>query len=520
MDITLAILCISVLIYPLHYLIQAYLKRRKIAEAIEPLGGEKCYPFIGTTLGIMKAKREGLFDYVTERNKTYGPIYRTYGGSVPAVHIIKAQDIEKVLKSNSNNLAKGYIYRFVSPWLGSGLITGSGPKWRRNRKLLTPTFHFSVLDNLTEVFSSQAKILVDQLSAKANGEFFDVYPLLTNCALTIICKAAMGVDINDATSSNSEYVQAISGIVDLIVHRTFHPYLYSDIVWYNTSKGRLQQKYLEILHGFTRQVIQKRKEKLMNGNAVEEKLTEEDILLGKKRRLVFLDLLLEANRDKQILTDEEIREEVDTFMFAGHDTSTATVALTLFALANFPDAQEKVFEELDDIFNGEERPVTPQDTTQMQYLERVIKETLRLIGVVPAIVRSLDTPVEIRGHTIPVGVQVVMHLCALHKDPEQFPDPERFDPDRFLPERSVGRHPYAFIPFSAGPRNCLGQKFAMRNNKVMLASILRKFRVQSSKKLHEVKYYSEVVLRPIGGLPISFEPRNTGDYHNLKTRSI
>ncbi|XP_044263329.1 cytochrome P450 4C1-like [Tribolium madens] len=484
--------------------------RKRIWDAIEPIGGEKWYPLIGTCLELAQTKRKDFYDVYCARNVKYGPFFRTWMGFIPAIHVMKPDHVERIL-SSTVNLTKGDNYRFVVPWLGEGLITGSNhKKWRVHRKLITPTFHFSILDNMMEVMTEKGQFLAEQLAAKANGQFFNIYPFLTLCELDIICETAMGVEVNAMKHSESEYVRSVYGIADIMLYRMFHPYLHPDFIFNLSSKGRQHNKYLSILHGFTRKVIQERKEKLTSGRDVVQELSEEDKLLGKKKRLAFLDLLLEANKNSEGgLTDEEIREEVDTFMFAGHDTSTVTVGWTLFTLSNYPEYQEKVYQELDEIFQGEERPITPQDVLKMQYLDKVIKETQRLIPVVPVIARTLDQDLEIGGRTIPAGVMVVIHLARLHKDPEQFPDPDRFDPDRFLPENVSKRHPYSFVPFSAGPRNCLGQKFALRNTKVLLASILRKYKVRAEKKIHEMKYNIEIVLRPQEGLNVALELRRT-----------
>jgi cytochrome P450 len=506
MEVTFIFL-VTIFVVSLHRFFQGYQRRKRIWDAIEPFGGEKWYPLVGTCLDLIKASRDNFYEVYSARNKKHGPLFRTWMGSIPAIHVMKPDHIERILNSTVN-LTKGDIYKFVEPWLGEGLITGSDhKKWHRHRKLLTPTFHFSVLDNMMEVMTEKGQYLADRLTQKADGKFFNIYPYLTLCELDIICETAMGVQVNAMKHSDSEYVKSVYGISDIMLYRMFHPYLHPDFIFNLSSKGRQHKKYLSILHGFTRKVIQERKEKLTSGN-VQQELSEEDKLLGKKKRLAFLDLLLEANKKSENgLTDEEIREEVDTFMFAGHDTSTVTVGWTLFALSNYPEYQEKVHQELDEIFQGEERPITPQDILKMQYLDKVVKETQRVIPVVPVIARTLDQDLEIGGRVIPAGVMVVIHLACLHKDPQQFPEPERFDPDRFLPENIAKRHPYSFVPFSAGPRNCLGQKFALRNTKVLLASILRKFKVRSEKKIPEMKYAIEIVLRPQGGLSVALEPR-------------
>ncbi|KAH0818216.1 hypothetical protein GEV33_004571 [Tenebrio molitor] len=146
------------------------------------------------------------------------------------------------------------------------------------------------------------------------------------------------------------------------------------------------------------------------------------------------------------------------FPIRSDERETTLDGVRLFPVAPDICRYEKVHQELDEIFQGEERPITPQDILKMQYLDKVVKETQRVIPVVPVIARTLDQDLEIGGRVIPAGVMVVIHLACLHKDPQQFPEPERFDPDRFLPENIAKRHPYSFVPFSAGPRNCLGKR--------------------------------------------------------------
>ncbi|XP_033222170.1 cytochrome P450 4V2-like isoform X2 [Belonocnema kinseyi] len=141
-----------------------------------------------------------------------------------------------------------------------------------------------------------------------------------------------------------------------------------------------------------------------------------------------------------------------------------------------------------------------KEIAELKYLDRVIKETLRINPSVPGLGRVLTEEIEL-------GSKITMHVFTTHRDPEFWPDPSKFDPDRFLPENSKGRHPYAYVPFSAGPRNCIGQKFAMVELKIVLAEILRKWRVKSARTQAETKMQSTFVLRPHGGNPIYFTPR-------------
>lgn len=227
------------------------------------------------------------------------------------------------------------------------------------------------------------------------------------------------------------------------------------------------------MHEFSNRVIKERKAEIADQNNnnndnnntsdaknlnLQEEADEskfEFVDFPRKKRLAFLDLLIEASQNGKALSDEDIREEVDTFMFEGHDTTSASICWTLFLLGTRPEIQDRVVEELDSIFDGDRtRPPTMKELNDMKYLECCIKDSLRLYPSVPLLGRQLNDDVQIGEYLIPAGTMALISTYVLHRDPKVFPKPEVFNPDNFLPANVIGRHPYAYIPFSAGPRNC------------------------------------------------------------------
>ncbi|CAJ0968908.1 unnamed protein product [Ranitomeya imitator] len=154
-----------------------------------------------------------------------------------------------------------------------------------------------------------------------------------------------------------------------------------------------------------------------------------------------------------------------------------------------------------------DRPVAMEDLKNLRYLEAVIKEALRLFPSVPFYARTICEDCTIRGFKVPKGVNVLIVPYALHRDPEYFPEPEEFRPQRFFPEATNGRNPYAYIPFSAGLRNCIGQRFALMEEKVVLSTILRNFWIETNQKRDELGLVGELILRPQEGIWIQLKDR-------------
>ncbi|GFU03020.1 cytochrome P450 4c3 [Nephila pilipes] len=227
----------------------------------------------------------------------------------------------------------------------------------------------------------------------------------------------------------------------------------------------------------------------------------------KVKRKALMELLLELHFEAQELREEDICEEVNTFVSAGHETVSLSTTWALYLIGIYPDIQEKIHEELDRIFGTDtERDVTESDLNDLKYLNCVLKETNRLYAVAPIIGRLVKEDMNICGFKVPKGTTCLVSIYFLHRDKDVFPDPEEFDPDRFLPEHSVKIPEYGYIPFSAGPRNCIGQKFAVMEMKTIISSILRNYTIESLDSRDKVLPEMQVTLQP--SIPIRVRIRS------------
>ncbi|XP_036373327.1 cytochrome P450 4V2 isoform X1 [Megalops cyprinoides] len=491
---------IAILTYMTYHLLSRYIHKWKEMKAIPGLEGT--YPLIGNALQF-KANAGDFFCQLVEYTNQFRnvPLMKVWIGPVPFLILFHAETIEMVL-NNPKHMDKAYAYKFLHPWLGTGLLTSTGDKWRRRRKMLTPTFHFSILTEFLEVMNEQAEVLIEKLEKQAGKGTFNCFNHITLCALDIICETAMGKKIYAQSNYDSEYVRCVYKMSDIITRRQRMPWYWPDFVYYSLGEGKEHNRSLKVLHSFTESVIYERAEYI----AYIESDSESD--QGMKKRRAFLDMLLKTtDEDGNKLTHKDIQEEVDTFMFEGHDTTAASMNWAIHLIGSHPEVQRKVQLELQEVFGQSDRPINTEDLKKLRYLECVIKESLRLFPAVPFFARSICEDCHINGFKVPKGANAIIMPYALHRDPRYFPDPEEFRPERFLPENSAGRHAYAFIPFSAGLRNCIGQRFAVMEEKVVLASILRNFNIEATQNREELRPLGELILRPEKGIWIKLEKR-------------
>jgi len=452
--------------------------------------------FLGHTLMFPKEPTELL---ILVRDCLLEGDYDTLFLLGPHSFFISAQPKHaEILLSSNKSITKSYEYSFLEPWLGTGLLLSTGSKWKKRRRLLTPAFHYGILEDFAEVFQEQAKIFVDILQPFADsGETFNICKYATNCTLDIICETAMGVNCGTQYNCDAEYPRAVLSMCAALQTRQVRAYLWPDFIYNLCEAGRKHNHSIKILHDFTMKVIkdkvQKRKEQSQDSES--------------KKRLSFIDILIE-NYERGEIDLDGLREEVDTFMFEGHDTTASGIFWTLYLLGRHPEALRKVQEEVDEVWDNRGGKSLVEVAKDLQYLTCVVKESLRLFPPVPLIARIVNEDVDVgEGRVLPAGSSFGIAPFLLHRNHNFWENPDDFMPERFLLENSVKRHPFAYVPFSAGPRNCIGQKFALLEEKIVLSQFLRRFNVTSLQSPEDLDLSAEIILRTQSGLSVKISNR-------------
>ncbi|XP_028836484.1 cytochrome P450 4T8 [Denticeps clupeoides] len=390
-------------------------------------------------------------------------------------------------------------YRFLIPWIGNGLLVSQGQKWFRHRRLLTPGFHYDVLKPYVKLIADSTKTMLDKWETHAKTEkSFDVFGSVSLMTLDSIMKCAFSCNSNCQTESGTNaYIKAVYDLCTLVNTRfRIFPY-HSEILFHLSPHGYQFRKACQLAHRHTEEVIKKRKEALKN---------QKEDLIPKKRYLDFLDILLCASdENQQGLSDEDLRAEVDTFMFEGHDTTASGISWIFYTLACHSEHQQKCREEILQVL-GDKDTMDWEDLAKIPYTSMCIKESLRLYPPVPGISRKLTKPMMFSdGRSVPAGFLVSVSIFGLHRNATVWENPNMFDPLRYLPENTAKRSPHAFVPFSAGPRNCIGQTFAMNEMKVAVALTLRRYELIKD-PYHTPKMLPRLVLRSLNGIYLKIRP--------------
>ncbi|CAG9796526.1 unnamed protein product [Diatraea saccharalis] len=493
----------TVIFLCLLHLIFNYNKR---ARTLKIIPGFKDRFIVGNALELMLSPVD-LFELPRRTARKFDKLFRFWSFPIGAVCIYDPDDIEKVLHSMKHN-EKALIYNILKPWLQDGLLLSNGSKWQQRRKILTPSFHFNILKQFLVTLEENSSRLVKELENKI-GQEIDVVPLTSEYTLNSICETSMGTKLSEETSSAGlSYKNAIYELGKKFVDRFTKVHYNIDFIFSFSSIGKEQNRYLDIVHKFTKRVINDRKEYIEKYgiDINEENVSDEDIFFKNKKKTAMLDLLISAH-NKGLINDQGLQEEVDTFMFEGHDTTAAGLAFCLMSLANDIEVQKRIVDELDAIFGNSTRSATMDDLSRMHYLECCIKESLRLYPPVHFIGRRLGETVTFSNYLVEKGTYILLLIYDMHRREDLFKDALKYNPDRFLPENNVGRHPFSFIPFSAGPRNCIGQRFAMMEMKSCLSAVLRRYKLEPVTGHADIEITADVVLRTSHPILVKFLKR-------------
>ncbi|KAK6196281.1 hypothetical protein SNE40_001534 [Patella caerulea] len=488
--------------------IAAYIYRfRKKSAILKEFPYDPPHWFWGHLL-YFPAPDEACLKTKRDRTARYNDFCLGWFGPILAdISVTSPESVKPILKTS---MPKGKLYRLLKPWLGDGLLLSTGEKWARNRRLLTPAFHFEILKPYLIIKNKAADICCSKISKFVEkDEYFEVFSLITMFTLDVILKCAFSYNTNcQEIGTNHPYVQAVHELSRILTLRFMKPWLHFDWVFNLTKLGKDFKKHCDYVHNVAEEIISKRREVL-------QKEAPKAKSQG-KRYTDFLDILLMARDENGVgLTDEEIRAEVDTFLFEGHDTTGSALSWTLFSLAQHPKIQSQVQREIDELLSGRMiDDLMAIDLNLLPYLTMCIKESLRLHSIISFIIRHTDQDIKVLNKTIPKDTMTTILIYGIHHNPTLWEDSLKFQPERFSPENIDKINPFAYIPFSAGPRNCIGQNFALHEIKVLLVKILNRFHLKLDPN-HDVRKIEGLVMKAEHGIKMKAKPRIPGQYINV-----
>jgi cytochrome P450 len=438
------------------------------ATAPGPLGPEMLRAF--------SAIRRNPVDYLMSVWKAYGDVVQFPIPRPPSYLVNDPDAVRRVLVSNGRNYGKSTIqYRALSLVTGEGLLVADTPAWRRQRPLVQPAFHHETLEHLVAHIDVALQRMFRDWESQPAGAVIDVDAAMMTAALEIVGHALFGTDLS---ADAHRLAHATLAALEVVVARARVPI--TPPSWMPTPGNRRLHAAVSELDGAVR--------RMMSDRIGTEASEPRDML----------DLLISARDDTGAgLTPVEVRDQIVTFIVAGHETVASALTWSWALLAEHPEIQELLREESDRVLGG--RPPTFADYGRLPVARAVLDEALRLFPPAWLITRSAVEPDTLGGRDIPAGALVILSPWLLHRHPEVWRNPDSFDPTRFL-DGSADRT--AFIPFGGGLRQCIGRDFAYVEGVLMLSAIAGRFSFEYPPGAGRPAAEPLVTVRPVDGLPL------------------
>ena len=417
-------------------------------------------------------------NFLVHLAEEYGPVSRLRVGPYKMYLVAHPDLVRQVLVSQVDNFPKSRLdQRFLGKFLGRGLLLSNGDFHRRQRALIQPAFHARRIEAYGRTMVDYTRRMLDAWSP---GQVLDVDHEMMRLTMFIVAKTLFDADVSATAERAGEAIQTLQEAANVELNRSF-----AMPMWIPTANNRRFRRARSVVDEVILGIIAQRRASATNGQ-----VEDTGDLLSM--------LLLAKDEDGRAMNDQEIRDEAVTLFAAGHETTSNATAWTWYFLSQNPDVEARLHAEVDAVLDG--RPPTVADLKNLTYTEMVLKESLRLRPPAWALAaRTVLEDTEIGDYTIPAGSTIFVSPYQLHRLPEYFPDPERFDPERFTPENEKKLPRYAYLPFGAGPRICIGNSFAMMEAHLILATVAQHYGPELVPG-QEVEMAPLITLTPANGL--------------------
>lgn len=396
-------------------------------------------------------------------------------------HVILSRDNEVakyILQKNQKNFQKSELQtKFISKYLGKGLLTANGDFWLKQRRLIQPAFHKQKMNQLVQ---NMQQTIVSELQNIPEGKSVALFPIMNQLAFNVVAKSLFHISAIDAEMNRLKII--INDVQNFVIKEIRLPFK----GWWFKLSGQ----------------VAKHQRLALETDAIIKGIVEERIQSGTKQN-DLLDMLLETRYEDsgEGMSMQQLIDEIKILFIAGHETSANAMTFTLHFLGNHPEIQQKVYQELIDIESQTDDVV--EQLQQMQYTNAVINESMRLYPPAWITDRENIDDDEMLGYKIRVKTLIGVSFYELHRNPKYWDNPEEFKPERFLGEQKKESYKY-FYPFGAGPRMCIGLGFAMYEMSLTLSHIIRNYKVTSDKKAIGINPL--ITLKPVGAA-VTFSKR-------------
>lgn len=452
--------------------------------------------------------------------------------------------LRQVMVRDFSSFPNRMTVRFSTKPMSDCLLMLKNEQWKRVRSILTPSFSAAKMKEMVPLINTAADALMNNLNVRAeSGEAFDIHRCFGCFTMDVIASVAFATQVDSQNNPDDPFVNHAQMFFSFTFFRPIFlvllafPHIFAPFAKFIPNKKRDQMNQFFI--NSIQQIIKQREEQPPG-----------------QRRRDFLQLMLDARTSKEsvslehfdtgnhteetdqrnqnthpsssdqdsshpaspatpvkrpqkkMMTEDEIVGQAFVFLLAGYETSSNTLAFTCYLLALHPECQRKVQEEVDEFFTRHSSP-NYTNVQELKYLDMVVSESLRLYPPAFRFARDVDQDCVVNGQSLPKGATLEIPAGFLHKDPEHWPEPEKFIPERFTPEAKESRHPFVYLPFGAGPRNCVGMRLAQMEIRMALVHLFRRFNIVAcSETKVPLELKSASTLGPKNGIFIKIEKRN------------
>lgn len=407
-------------------------------------------------------------------HRKFGKTVRFGIRQIPFQLISQPEDIRRVLQENSQNYHKGVFYKELGRILGSGLLNSEGDFWKKQRKLIQPSFHRQRISEFVEIMAEETDKMLDRWGKDTIT--LDISKEMMRLTFAIVGRTLFRTEVESYATRIEAALKIALEITTKRITRLFPlPFHWP------TPENRKLKKALREMHSVVEELIEERKKNPSND---------------------LISMLLEVKDEEtgESMSESQVRDEAITILLAGHETTANALSWAFYLLTQNPEAYEKIRKEAESVLvNG-----TPslEDIQKLAYTRKVVDETLRLYPPAWVIERTAIGADQVGGYDVTPGTNISICIFNVHRNPDFWEDPTRFDPERFGEEASAGRPKYAYIPFGGGPRICIGNIFALTESALVLAMIAKNRRIELVAN-HPVVMEPLVTLRPKHGIKLN-----------------